>query len=98
LGKVRLLRELERRGVDREVAERAYLRAVDDGDLDPDSLLREAVKARLKRERDLDAGALRRVYNALLRAGFPAAGLYAELKRQRDSLELAEHEYHHEGP
>ena len=86
------------RGVDREVAEGAYLRAVDDGDLDPDSLLREAVAARLKRERDLDAGALRRVYNALLRAGFPAAGLYAELKRQRDALDLAEHEYHDESP
>jgi regulatory protein len=98
LGKARLLRELERRGVDREVAEGAYLRAVDDGDLDPDSLLREAVAARLKRERDLDAGALRRVYNALLRAGFPAAGLYAELKRQRDALDLAEHEYHDESP
>jgi len=98
LGKGRLLRELGRRGVDEGVAERAYLQAVESGDLDPESLLRDAVAARLKRERDLDATALRRVYNALLRAGFPAAGLYAELKRQRDALESAEHEYHDESP
>jgi len=91
LGKARLMRELEQRGVDRGVAERAYQKAVDGGDLDPDRLLREAVTARLKREREPTAAGTRRVYNALLRAGFPAAELYAELKRQRDG-------YHDESP
>jgi SOS response regulatory protein OraA/RecX len=98
LGKRRLLRELERRGIDAGVAERAYLQAVESGDLDPEGQLRAAVAARLKRERDLTTAGLRRVYNALLRAGFPATGLYAELKRQRDARELAEHGYHDESP
>ena len=99
LGKGRLMRELAHRGVDAGVADRAYHRAVESGELDPESLLRESVARRLKRERDLTAAAMRRVYNALLRAGFPAAELYAELKRQRDALDdLAEHEYHDESP
>ncbi|NIQ29045.1 MAG: hypothetical protein GTN89_01395 [Acidobacteria bacterium] len=97
-GKRRLLLELERRGVDPGVAERAYQAAVDSGDLDPQTLLREAVAMRLKRERVLTDAGLRRVYNALLRAGFPAAELYAELKRQRDAFGPAEHENHDEGP
>ena len=96
LGKRRLLCELERRGVDGGVAERAYNQAVESGAIDPESALRDAVAARLKRERDLGPGALRRVYNALLRAGFPAAGLYAEVKRQRDAFESSEYGYHDE--
>jgi len=88
LGKIRLLRELERRGIAATVAERAYRQAVDAGDLDPGAVLREAVARRLKRETRFTAAASRRVYNALLRAGFPAAELYAELKRQQ-----AEHGY-----
>jgi regulatory protein len=96
-GKGRLMRELEQRGVSAGVAERAYQQAVESGALDPEGLLRESVAGRLKRERDPTAAGLRRVYNALLRAGFPAAGLYAELKRQRDALDdLAQHEYHDE--
>ena len=60
---------------------------------------RESVARRLKRERDLTAAGMRRAYNALLRAGFPAAELYAELKRQRDALDdLTEHEYQDESP
>ncbi len=99
LGKRRLLRELEQRGVDPVVAERAYERAVENGDLDPREVLRDAVAARLKRERKLDAAARRRVYNALLRAGFPTEGLYAELKRQSAALEsAAEDEYDDESP
>ncbi len=98
LGKGRLMRELEQRGVDAGVAERAYRQAVESGELDPENLLRESVAGRLQRERDPTAAGLRRVYNALLRAGFPAAELYAELKRQRDALDLAQHEYHDESP
>ncbi len=91
-GKDRLIRELEGRGVDRSVAERAYGRAVESGDVDPHGIMVEAVTTRLRRERELDPAALRRVYNALLRAGFPAEGLYAEIKRQRAAFESAEHE------
>jgi len=99
LGRARLLRELARRGVDPGVAERAYERAVECGQLEPERLLRESVAVRLKRSGDRDAAGMRRVYNALLRAGFPAAELYAELKRQRDALDnSAEHEYQHESP
>ena len=98
LGKERLLRDLQRRGVDPEIADRAYREAVEVGDLDPEALLREALTRRIGRERERSTSARRRVYNALLRAGFPAAGLYAELKRQRDAFELAEHEYDDESP
>jgi SOS response regulatory protein OraA/RecX len=97
-GRGRLLRDLERRGIDSAVAERAYQRAVELGDLDPESLLHDAVAARLKRERELTDAAWRRVYNALLRAGFPAADLYAELKRQRNLAAAAEHETNDESP
>lgn len=94
LGRERLLRELERRGVDSGTAERAYADAVESGDLDPDEVLRDAVRKRLRGERDPSAAGFRRVYNALLRAGFPAAELYAELKRQRGALEAPpEHGY-----
>ncbi|NIM01265.1 MAG: hypothetical protein GTN89_10580 [Acidobacteria bacterium] len=98
LGKQRLVRDLERRGVDRDVALRAYGRAIEDGDVDPDELLREAVASRLRRERKLTPAAQRRVYNALLRAGFSAEGLYAELKRQSAALESAEHQDDDESP
>ena len=96
LGKQRLIRELERRGVASSIAERAYRQAVESGDLDPRAILHEAVERRLKRDPERTAAASRRVYNALLRAGFPAAELYAELKRQQvgTPAELAEHGYH----
>ncbi|TDI46294.1 MAG: hypothetical protein E2P01_09235 [Acidobacteria bacterium] len=92
LGKGRLMRELEQRGVDAGVADRAYRQAVESGELDPENLLRESVARRLQRDRDPTAASSRRIYNALLRAGFPAAELYAELKRQRAALDyLAEY-------
>ena len=96
LGKQRLIRELERRGVVSSIAERAYRQAVEAGDFDPRAILREAVSRRLERNPERTAAASRRVYNALLRAGFPAAELYAELKRQQvgTPAELAEHGYH----
>ena len=82
LGRDRLVRDLKRRGVDAEIAERAYREAVEAGDLDPAGLLREAVARRLARETEPTTAARRRVYNALLRAGFSGAELYAELSRQ----------------
>jgi regulatory protein len=93
LGKERLLRDLRRRGVDADVAQRAYRAAVDDGDVEPDALLREAVARRLARESRPTDAARRRVYNALLRAGFSAAELNAELGRQWPQ-DTAGHGYH----
>ena len=98
VGRERLLRELKRRGVDGAVADHAWREVVDNGELDPEVLLRDAVTRRLRREGEPTAAARRRVYNALLRAGFPAAELYAEVGRQWPA-DGAEHGYHdHEGP
>ena len=82
LGRGRLVRDLQRRGVDRAVAENAWRQAVDSGDLDAGEILRSAVARRLGREREFTAAVRRRVYNALFRAGFAAADVYAELGRQ----------------
>jgi regulatory protein len=81
-GKSRLLRDLKRRGVDGEIAERAYREAVDQGEVVPEDLLREALERRIRREPERTDRARHRVYNALFRAGFSAAELYAELSRQ----------------
>lgn len=78
----RLVRDLVGRGVSESVASAAWRRAVEAGDVEPQALLRRAVERRLARERHVDSTAQRRVYNALLRAGFTGAEIYAELKRQ----------------
>ena len=92
-GRDRLVRDLRNRGVAEAIAESAFREAVERGDLDPEELLREALARRLGRERERSTAARRRVYNALLRAGFSAAELYAELGRQwpKDSVG---HGYH----
>jgi regulatory protein len=93
LGKDRLVRDLRKRGVEEEIAENAYRGAVERGDLDPDELLRKALARRIGRERERTTAARRRVYNALLRAGFSAAELYAELGRQWSNDSVG-HGYH----
>lgn len=93
LGRDRLVRDLRKRGVDEGVAESVYREAVERGDLDPDELLRDALAHRIGRERERSTAARRRVYNALLRAGFSAAELYAELGRQW-SNDSTGHGYH----
>jgi regulatory protein len=82
LGRDRLVRDLRNRGIAEEIAESAFRGAVERGDLDPEALLRDALARRIGRERERSTAARRRVYNALLRAGFSAAELYAELGRQ----------------
>ena len=80
----KLLRDLERRGVDREVARSAWNRALDQGDVRPEALLRRRVAKELERSGGtLDPKAYRRVYNALLRAGFDAASIVGELSPHR---------------
>ena len=79
-GPSRLTDELCRRGVEREVAESALQRAIDQGDLDPQRLLRRRLE-RLLRDAPTQPG-LRdrvRVYNALRRAGFDGDAIRREL-------------------
>lgn len=83
-GQLRLIRELERRGVDRVTADEAWRRAVDDGEFDPQAILQREVRRHVERHGGvLDRRAYRRVYNALFRAGFEASQLAAELESHR---------------
>ena len=83
-GEQRLVRDLVARGVENATAEAAWRRALEEGEVDDEALLRRAVERRLSRERQFDDGARRRVYNALLRAGFAPSEIGAELRRQTD--------------
>jgi regulatory protein len=83
-GHSRLIRELEQRGVKRAVAEQAWHEAVESGDVQPDELLVRAVQRQLDRHgTELDVRRYRRVYNALLRAGFDASRVIVALKSHR---------------
>jgi regulatory protein len=80
----KLLLDLERRGVDRTVARNAWNRALEQGDVHPVKILRSRVSKELARSGGaLDRKAYRRVYNALLRAGFDAASVVDELSQHR---------------
>ena len=70
-GPARLAKELEERGVAAETIRDAWEEAVRDHGLDPVRLLDRALAKRLPGGR-IDRTAARRVYNALLRAGFEA--------------------------
>jgi regulatory protein len=85
-GPRRLVESLVRRGVDRDVARVAWDRAVEQGDLDPAALIRRQIRRRVGAARSIDRRTYGRVYNALLRAGFGAAAVEAELAglRQED--------------
>ena len=82
-GRERLLADLERRGVTRAEAERAWNEAVESGDLDPAEPLRAAIRRRVRERGSLDSKAYARVYNALLRAGFEAEETHRELEPYR---------------
>jgi regulatory protein len=87
-GPERLLRELEKRGVDREVAEAAWADAVADHGLECDPLLRREAMRRIERcGGSLGVADYRRVYNALLRAGFDAFAIRSVLDDYRDGTE-----------
>jgi regulatory protein len=81
-GPVRMLDELERRGVRRPVAEAAWSRAVDERDIVPDELLRSALLRRIPAGGIVDVRTRTRVYNALLRAGFPVDAVAEALAGQ----------------
>jgi len=83
-GRARLLRELERRGVRAAVAAAAWEDVVETGELDPQAQLDKQIARRVARfEAGLDERAYRRVYNALLRAGFAPSGIVDGLRSHR---------------
>jgi len=83
-GRNRLVRELEGRGVPGEVASAAWERVVSDGEVDPAALLRREVERKIGRQAGpLEGPSYRRVYNALLRAGFDASEIVSELRPHR---------------
>ena len=75
-GRSRLLRELRRRGVEPELAERAWRKALDENALRPEDSLRRLSRRQLERcGGRLDPRQYRRVYNALCRAGHDASSI-----------------------
>ena len=83
-GRQRLLRELARRGVASELAEAAWRQAVEQGDLDPELLLRRKLERQLRGARRLTTERdYVRVYNALRRAGFDEGPIRRELAPYR---------------
>ena len=85
-GRLRAVRELEARGIDRSLA----LSAVDAAyrDIDEDKLIERALARRLRGPIESPA-ALRRLYHYLIRQGFEGAAARAALERR---AAVAEHE------
>ena len=83
-GRERLLRELQARGVDAETAAAAWRGAEERYGVDAGSLLARQVARRIAPfDGRLDMKGYRRVYNALLRAGFDAYSVRRELEPHR---------------
>jgi regulatory protein len=83
-GRSRLLRDLERRGVDSAIAEQAWHTALSDNDIDPEEVLRRQVTKQVERSGGhLEPRAYRRVYNALLRGGHDAGSVIQALRPYR---------------
>lgn len=92
-GPRRLIDDLERRGLPRATARAAWERAIERGDLDEEALLRRELQRRLGPSRGpLDTRTHRRVYNALLRAGFESSAVHRELVALRGSAARSDHE------
>jgi regulatory protein len=87
-GPARVEERLRELGVDDESAGRAWEEAARDHDIDTQRILRDQLRRRLPDPRASYHGAeLRRVYNALLRAGFEEAAVRSALEPYLDQLE-----------
>ena len=72
-GPLRLLRELERRGVPAATARRAWETVLREHGIDPTDLLQREVQRRVERAGEaVDLRLLHRIYNAMIRAGHEA--------------------------
>lgn len=92
-GRARLLADLERRGVERTVAEAAWTRSLREESVDPGRALARQIERRVGGAgRKLGERDYARVYNALLRAGFEPGAVEAALESYRagDAPDLAE--------
>jgi regulatory protein len=90
-GPRRLVEDLKRRGLTEEEAEAAWRAAVERGDVDPDRLLRREIRRRVGGSAArLDRRHFRRVYNALLRAGFEASRIEEQLAPLRAAAGAAD--------
>ena len=79
-GRARLIRELRQRGVEASLAEQAWDQAVSEGEIDPAATLRRRVRREIdRRGGTLDLRGYRRVFDALLRAGFDSQSVREEL-------------------
>jgi regulatory protein len=83
-GRARILAELRGRGVAREVAEAAWDEAVASGELDPEAALERRLARRLRGRSAPDERELRRMYNALLRAGHEESAVRRALEQHLD--------------
>jgi len=98
LGPRRLLEELGRRGVAREVAQEALEAAAGDGEFAPeDELARRVARATRDGAQRLDRRAQARLYQALVRAGFDHEAIRRAIEPARadgedDEMEPAAHE------
>jgi len=81
-GPNRLVRELVRRGVNPPVAREALDTGLEQGDLDPERVLEREVRRRISGE-SVTPREFRRVYNAMLRAGFEPLSIRRTLDRYR---------------
>ena len=79
-GPRRLVEELCRRGVSREVAEATFQGVVEQGDVAVDELLLRQIRRRIGTADSIDSRAYRRVYNALRRAGFEDDAIRRQLQ------------------
>ncbi len=81
-GPGRLVRELVRRGVNPPVVQEALEAGLAQGDLDPDAVLQREVRRRVAGQA-VTPREYRRVYNAMLRAGFEPLSIRRTLDRYR---------------
>jgi regulatory protein len=98
-GPGRLLRELVRRGVERQVAQAAWNEAVEEHGLLEERLLQREVRRKVQRcGGELDLRNFRRVYSALLRAGFEPYAIRSELDPFRIIPEISDDGIEHDLP
>ena len=91
-GPLRLVRELVRRGVEESVVQAALCAGLAQGDLDPERVLRREVHRRFSHE-TVTPREYRRVYNAMLRAGFEPLSIRSALDRYSRDPGFHESEY-----